>query len=254
MTDIRRYTKIIILFFAAIGLTFFVVFMIWSESNKIRPAMSEEELWMFEKYHMFDGNLHCLNRETYLGTAESDRDEYPMKVLHQYYKIEGLDISELILSHNKEQVWLKVDTALEASYVIGSPETTNSLFGWDIKSIEIYNGRSTAESTEALKTQSIVDQLKIEAFIDSVKANYDADIDFIDQELINYLSAADSRHLEVQINFLKNENIIWLASVLVDDRDGQVYLCILKPDPTDQGLRPAECWIPVELPIDTSLF
>lgn len=87
-----------------------------------------------------------------------------------------------------------------------------------------------------------------------VKADYDADIHCVDPELINYLSTNDSRNLEVRINFIENENIIWLASVLVDDRDGQVYLCILKPDPTDQGLRPAECWIPVELPIDTSLF
>lgn len=273
MTDMKKAFKIIIFLLAAVGLILYAAFIIWTESTKIRPAMSEDELQIFDDYTMFDGNLFCLNAEKYLGTVfHSDMESYQNDVRQDYYSVEGVSSSELILSYTKRMTLLKNND--EAFSVLCGKQQANPLFTWEIESIEICDitanygtnekdssdpkgarailnyGIEDLEATRKGYTQRITDKEEIELFLSSVKASYDAEDTFIDDDLKSVLLKENAHSLNVLVKFSNTPNVIWIAPIYIDKRDGQVYIKILKRDSTTKGLKTVEHWIPADLAVN----
>lgn len=275
MKDVFKGFKIIIVLFAILGFALCIGIALWMQFTKARPTMNEDELQIFDDYVVFDGNLFCVDAEEYLGTTNFDIDA-TLSLGQDYYKIEGVAVSDMVLSYTRRTSFLVNDD--KTFSVLCGKQTANPLFKWEIDSIEICDitanysiekddisdpeGYQTIidysvidlEATRNGFSQNITDKDKIELFISSVKAHYDSKEAFVDADLKKYLSENNDCNLKVRVNFSNSSNVVWIAPIYIDERDGQVYLQISKSVADTKGLETEEHWIPVNLSVSLEGF
>lgn len=275
MKQLHKYFKILLIVFAIVGIVLLVTTIIAYFLAKPVPTMTEEELKQFADYTIFDGNLYCLEAEAYLGTVTSEIDHYFVRNANQhFYKIKELGVSEGVLSYSKG---VGAFANNSDSIVLMFPkDAQNPLFSWNIESIEIcemhviydidddkdplgYEGitsynREKFESTKGEKKQIIENHEKIDAFLQSLKANYDTTQDIPSYETCDRILNGNGAHLSIKLSFRNNPNLIWLAQIYIDDTEGQIYLNLIKPTSETKGLK-RDCFlIPISIDVDKTLF
>ena len=273
MKHLKQNFKILLLVFIIIAIVILVATITVFYLDRPTPTMSDEELEQFSDYSVFDGNLHCLAAEEYLGEVTSEIDYYYVRNAKQHlYKIKGLDVSDGILSYSKG-----IGLFSNNSIVLMFPHNAeNPLFSWDIESIEIcdvevsygidqerdptgYKGimSYSIDKFEAAKGESrqiIDDSESINTFVQSLKANYDTTHDIASYETRERLFSTPNNRSRIKVSFKDNPGIIWLATIFKDDTDGQVYLILSKPSSETKGLDIDSYMIPISIDVDPSLF